>query len=81
MLLIHGHVVGITDIDPFLLSLFTGKYQITMDALAQATLIAVTSNNIIKLGYGLFLGDKKIYKLLIIGFAVIIAASIAFIFM
>ena len=74
-------VVGLTDIDPFLLSLFTGKYQITMDALAQATLIAVTSNNVIKLGYGLFLGDKKIYKLLIIGFAVIIAASVAFIFM
>ncbi len=74
-------VVGVTDIDPFLLSLFTGKYQITMDALAQATLIAVTSNNIIKLGYGLFLGDKKIYKLLIAGFAIIIAASAVFIFM
>jgi len=69
-------VVGVTDIDPFLLSLFTGKYQISMDALAQATLIAVTSNNVIKLGYGLFLGDRKLYKTLILGFSSVIAASV-----
>ncbi len=72
-------VVGVTDIDPFLLSLFTGKYHITMDALAQATLIAVTSNNVIKLGYGLFLGDKKLYKTLILGFSAIIAVSVVLI--
>ncbi len=69
-------IVGITDIDPFLLSLFTGKYHITMEVLANATLIAVTSNNVIKLGYALFFSDKKLYKWLIIGFSIIIIASI-----
>lgn len=72
-------VVGVTDIDPFLLSLFTGKYHITMEILAQATLIAVTSNNVIKLGYALFLADKKLYKTLVLGFSAVIVASIVFI--
>jgi uncharacterized membrane protein (DUF4010 family) len=69
-------VVGVTDIDPFLLSLFTGKYDLSVDVLAHATLIAVTSNNVIKLGYGLFFGNKKIYKMLIFGFAVLIGVSV-----
>ncbi len=69
-------VVGVTDIDPFLLSLFTGKYDLSVDVLAHATLIAVTSNNVIKLGYGLFFGNKKIYKMLIFGFAVVIGVSV-----
>ncbi len=69
-------VVGVTDIDPFLLSLFTGKYQILTHTMANATLIAVTSNNVIKLIYALFLGSKKLRKPLIFGFSVIIAVSI-----
>ncbi len=72
-------IVGVTDIDPFLLSLFTGKYQISMEALAHATLIAVTSNNVIKLGYGIFFGDKGIYKYLIYSFLAIIIVSAGFI--
>lgn len=72
-------IVGVTDIDPFLLSMFTGKYDIILTAMANATLIAITSNNLIKLGYALFLGSKKLQKPLIIGFAVIIAASVLFI--
>jgi len=72
-------VVGITDVDPFLLSLFTGKYGMTLTVLSQATLIAVTSNNLIKLIYALSLGSRKLGKPLIIGFSVILVASIAFI--
>jgi uncharacterized membrane protein (DUF4010 family) len=72
-------IVGVTDIDPFLLSMFTGKYDIILTAMAHATLIAITSNNLIKLAYALFLGSKTIRKPLIIGFAVIIAASVLFI--
>jgi len=72
-------VVGVTDVDPFLLSLFTGKYGLALTVLSQATLIAVTSNNFVKLVYALSLGSRKLRKPLIIGFSVIIAASIAFI--
>ena len=72
-------IVGVTDIDPFLLSMFTGKYDIVLTAMAHATLIAITSNNLIKLGYALFLGSNKLRKPLIIGFAIIITASIFFI--
>jgi uncharacterized membrane protein (DUF4010 family) len=72
-------VVGITDVDPFLLSLFTGKYQLALSVLSHATLIAVTSNNLIKLIYALSLGSKKLSRPLIIGFSFIIAASVVFI--
>jgi len=72
-------VVGVTDIDPFLLSLFTGKFAISLHAMGQAALIAVTSNNFIKLTYALGLGSVQLRKSLIISFAVIIAASLIFI--
>lgn len=72
-------VVGVTDIDPFLLSMFTGKYDIVISAMAHATLIAITSNNLVKLAYAMFLGSKKIWKPLLTGFSIIVAASFVFI--
>ncbi len=72
-------VVGVTDVDPFLLSLFTGKYGLALSILSQATLIAVTSNNLIKLIYAMALGSHKLRKPLIIGFSAIIAAGILFV--
>ncbi|HDO27694.1 MAG TPA: DUF4010 domain-containing protein, partial [Bacteroidetes bacterium] len=74
-------VVGVTDIDPFLMSLFTGKYQIELQEIARATLIAVSSNNLMKLGYALVLGNTSIRKPLITGFSIIIAASVVAIFL
>ena len=76
---ILSFVVGITDVDPFLLSLFTGKFGLALPVLGQATLIAVTSNNLIKLIYALSLGSHKLRKPLIIGFLIIIAVSVVFI--
>lgn len=73
-------VVGVTDIDPFLVSLFTGKFQVALPAIANATLIAISSNNLMKMGYAVFLGDKSIKIPLIIAFSIIIAISILFIF-
>jgi len=73
-------LVGVTDIDPFLLSLFTGKYQIGLQDIARATLIAISSNNLMKLGYALALGNKAIRPFLIIGFLIIIAATVVIIF-
>jgi len=48
-------IVGFTDIDPFILSLIQGKYEVTNSDLIQAILIAIASNNILKALYsGLF---------------------------
>jgi uncharacterized membrane protein (DUF4010 family) len=73
-------VVGVTDIDPFLVSLFSGTYKVALNAIADATLIAISSNNLMKLGYVIFLGSKSIRKPVMIGFTVITAICILFIF-
>ncbi len=73
-------VVGVTDIDPFLLSLFTGKFAISLHAMEQATLIAITSNNLIKLIYALSLGSKQLRKYILVAFTVVIVVSLFFIF-
>jgi len=67
--------VGVTDITPFVTSLFQGSYQITAGAVISATFLTSLSNNIVKLGYGLAMGTKLNRKLLIITFAVICAAT------
>jgi len=69
-------IIGITDVDPFLLSLFSGKYQTSLDIIAQATLIAVASNNIMKMIYAVILGSSKIKKTVITGFSIIILLNI-----
>ena len=72
-------VVGVTDIDPFLVSLYSGKYQVALPAIANATLIAISSNNLVKLGYVLVLGNKVIRLSAILGFGIIIIASVLFV--
>jgi uncharacterized membrane protein (DUF4010 family) len=70
-------IVGITDIDPYLLNLFQNpSNQLTVNNIIQATLIATTSNNLIKMIYALILGDKSIRKIIITGFSVLIVAGI-----
>ena len=76
---ILGLIVGITDTDPFLIALFTGKYEVTIPAIASATLITVSSNNLMKMVYAVVLGSKSIRLPVISGFLVIIAASVLFV--
>lgn len=74
-------IVGFTDIDPFLLNLFQGKYAgITLAAISVASLQAIASNNILKMIYALSLGDKSIRKYILAGFGIIIACNILVIF-
>ena len=72
-------VVGFTDIDPFLLGLFTGHYQASLNELAMATLIAATSNNMLKMIYALIWGHPRLRKRMIVGFLFIIAVSLSII--
>lgn len=69
-------VVGVTDIDPFLVSLFTGKFSIGLNSIAAATLIAITSNNVLKMVYGFWFGVKQIRKQLAISYLIIILVGI-----
>ncbi|MEI7596498.1 MAG: DUF4010 domain-containing protein [Bacteroidota bacterium] len=69
-------IVGVTDIDPFLLNLFQGKYEVTMMIIAIATLQATMSNNILKATYSTILSHKNLRKLTLIGFLIITTANV-----
>lgn len=86
---IYGHsgltvlsfIVGFSDIDPFLLNMFQGKYtDISMTLIAGATLQAIVSNNALKMCYALSLGDKTMRKFIFAGFSAIIVTNILMLF-
>ena len=72
-------LVGLTDIDPFLINLFQGKFQVTALAVSSATLQAIVSNNILKLVYSCFFSGKKAWIYLASGFFFIIVLNLLFI--
>ncbi len=60
---ILSFLVGFTDIDPFILSILTGKFTITTAQIVAAIMIAAGSNNILKALYALWFGGvKNTYK-------------------
>ena len=64
-------LVGVTDIDPFLITLFGGKYNVSIQLLSMATFQAIISNNILKLIYALSFSGKHIRMPLLISFGII----------
>jgi len=68
--------VGVTDVTPFIISLFQGGYKVVMNVVISATFLSILSNNIVKLGYGLAIGQKINRKPLIIGFSVACVATL-----
>ncbi len=73
-------VVGVTDIDPFILNLFQSKLNIDTSILVMAVLNAITSNNLLKMIYGISFGDKTIRPQLITGFSILIGLGLVFAF-
>jgi len=69
---ILSFVVGVTDIDPFILNLFQSKWDIENYVIVIAVLNAISSNNLLKMIYGLSFGEKTIRKPLIISFGTLI---------
>jgi len=51
--------VGFSDIDPFILSLLEGKFQVSEAAIVGAIIIASGSNNLLKAAYALGLGRNR----------------------
>jgi uncharacterized membrane protein (DUF4010 family) len=73
---ILSFVVGVTDIDPFILTLFQGKWTIESSVLGMAVINATTSNNLLKMIYGLSVGNKAMQKPLIVGFSILVAVGL-----
>ncbi|HAQ20023.1 MAG TPA: hypothetical protein DCR40_12450 [Prolixibacteraceae bacterium] len=69
-------VVGVTDIDPFLLNLLQQKAGIGQTTIAIAILNATNSNNLLKMIYAISLGSKNIRRNLILNFSILIAAGL-----
>lgn len=69
-------LVGFTDIDPFLLNLFQGHYDVANLVIAIATLQAAASNNILKLIYAWILSGHQTKRWTLKGFAIIIIINI-----
>jgi len=78
-LTVLSYLVGLTDIDPFLINLFQGKSQLTIDMIAVATLQAVMSNNLLKMIYACFFSMKRTWIYLIISFSIIILTNLVFV--
>jgi len=70
-------VVGVTDIDPFILNLFQNNiHNITVTTIVSSTIIATASNNLIKMIYSIFFGSAIIKKYVVLGFSTLIIISI-----
>ena len=70
-------IVGVTDIDPYILNLFqTENLKITVDTIVVATLLATTSNNFIKMLYAIIIGSKEIKRMVAGGFSILIVTAL-----
>ena len=76
-----SYLVGFTDIDPYLLNLFQGNFTVGIDVLAQATMQAIISNNLLKYIYALSLSSKTSRLTLSIGFISVIVINLILIFL
>lgn len=71
-----SYIVGVTDIDPFLLNLLQQKSAITGMMIMLAFINATNSNNILKMIYASAICSKASRKPLILGFSVLILAGL-----
>lgn len=69
-------IVGITDIDPFLLNLLQHKGAITEITIVLAIINATNSNNILKMIYAITLSSKNIKRSLLINFSILIGSGL-----
>jgi len=77
---ILSFVVGLVDIDPFILSLFQGKFNIPMATALIATFQAIISNNVMKMLYAMIFGSKNAAWYSLTGFLLIILLNVIIIF-
>jgi uncharacterized membrane protein (DUF4010 family) len=69
-------IVGVTDIDPYLLSIFQSADIMAVKLIVLSTILATTSNNIAKMTYALLLGTKQIKPYIISGFSLLVVLGL-----
>lgn len=69
-------VVGVTDIDPFILNLFQNKSGVNDAVVVTVVLNAVSSNNLLKMIYGITLSDRSVKWPLVAGFGMLIILNL-----
>jgi len=74
-------ISGLTDIDPFLINLFQGKFGVGMDIVAMVTMQAIISNNILKMVYACAFSGRKSWGYIIFGFLGVIVLNVVFMFL
>lgn len=73
-------LVGVSDINPFLINLFQSQYDVTESLLVMSAFQAIISNNVVKMIYGIFFSNKVLLKPLIVGFSLIFVVNIFLLF-
>jgi uncharacterized membrane protein (DUF4010 family) len=73
-------VVGLTDIDPFILSLLGGTYHISEAQIITAIVTATGSNNLVKAVYALVLGQNRYTFAAAAWLVLLFAASMVYVF-
>ena len=71
-----AYIVGVTDIDPFLMNLLQQKTGIEQATIVLAIINATNSNNVLKMIYAVSLSSNNIRKHLFVNFAVLIAVGL-----
>lgn len=71
-----SYVIGFTDIDPYLLNLFQGNFDLSLELIGLSTLKAIISNNILKSLYAIFLAGKPASKIVLTGLGLITVLNI-----
>ena len=71
-----AYIVGITDIDPFLLNILQQKSGIEETTIALAIINATNSNNLLKMIYAIGLSSKEVRKPIVMKFSLLVAAGL-----
>lgn len=74
---ILSFIVGVSDIDPYILNLFQHSgADLQIATIVNATIIATASNNLMKMTYAISIGNKDIRRKIVIGFSALVLTSI-----
>jgi uncharacterized membrane protein (DUF4010 family) len=74
-------IIGVTDIDPFILSLINGQYAISQDDIIRAILIAMASNHLVKGISAFSLASRKVGWFSLAGLVTLAAVTFAVAFL
>jgi uncharacterized membrane protein (DUF4010 family) len=73
-------IVGFTDIDPFILSLLSGKFAVTDSAIVSAIMLASGSNNLLKAAYAVALARNRSVLFAVVWLGILFVTSFLYVY-